>query len=111
MPPCWPPSVACSGSPTTARAAHAQPQLPQNEIEKQLAEIWKEALSLEQIDVRENLFDLGGDSLLLTRMHVKLQNRFGPRISLVEMFNYPTIESLSGYLSRQAKAQRGVAGG
>ena len=89
--------------PDDARAAHAQPQLPQNEIEKQLAEIWKEALSLEQIDVRDNLFDLGGDSLLLTRMHVKLQDRFGPQISLVEMFNYPTIESLSGYLSRQAK--------
>jgi acyl-CoA synthetase (AMP-forming)/AMP-acid ligase II/acyl carrier protein len=80
--------------PDDARAAHAQPQLPQNEIEKQLAEIWKEALSLEQIDVRDNLFDLGGDSLLLTRMHVKLQDRFGPQISLVEMFNYPTIESL-----------------
>ncbi len=93
--------------PDDARAEHAPPQLPQNEIEKQLAEIWKEALSLEQIDVRDNLFDLGGDSLLLTRMHVKLQDRFGPQISLVEMFNYPTIESLSGYLSRQAKSNAG----
>ncbi len=83
-------------------AERSQPQPPHNEIEKELAEIWKEALSLEQIDVRDNLFDLGGDSLLLTRMHVKLQDRFGPQISLVEMFNYPTIESLAGFLSGQA---------
>ena len=75
---------------------------PHNEIEKQVAAIWQEVLGLEHIGVHDNLFDLGGDSLLLTGMHTKLQEQFGPRITLVEMFNYPTIQALANFLSRSS---------
>jgi acyl transferase domain-containing protein/acyl-CoA synthetase (AMP-forming)/AMP-acid ligase II/acyl carrier protein len=77
-------------------------QIPNGEIEKQVAAIWKEVLGLEQIGVQDNLFDLGGDSLLLTGMHIKLQQQFGPRITLVEMFNYPTIQALAKFISRSS---------
>ncbi len=77
-------------------------QIPHGEIEKQVAAIWQEVLGLEQIGVHDNLFDLGGDSLLLTGMHIKLQQQFGPRITLVEMFNYPTIQALAKFISRSS---------
>ena len=74
-------------------------QIPHSEIEKQVAAIWREVLGVEQIGVHDNLFDLGGDSLLLTAMHIKLQKQFGQRITVVEMFNYPTIRALANFLS------------
>jgi acyl transferase domain-containing protein/acyl-CoA synthetase (AMP-forming)/AMP-acid ligase II/acyl carrier protein len=83
-------------------------QVPHSEIEKQVAAIWQEVLGLEQIGLHDNLFDLGGDSLLLTGMHIKLQNQFGPRITLVEMFNYPTIHALANFLG--SPSGRGAAG-
>ena len=41
------------------------------------------------------------------RMHIKLQQHFGPRITLVEMFNYPTIHALANFLS--GSSGRGAA--
>jgi acyl transferase domain-containing protein/acyl-CoA synthetase (AMP-forming)/AMP-acid ligase II/acyl carrier protein len=73
-------------------------QSPQSEIEKQVAAIWQEVLGIEQIGADDNLFDLGGDSLLLAAMHSKLQQQFGAGITLVEMFNYPTIRALANFL-------------
>ena len=82
-----------------ARADVAQEGIPQSEIEKQVATIWREVLGIEQIGVHDNLFDLGGDSLILAALHGRLQDRFGSRITLVEIFNYPTIHALAGFLS------------
>ena len=77
-------------------------QTPRSDIEKQIAEVWQDVLGIEQIGVHDNVFDLGGDSLLLAGLHSKLQDRFGPRITLVEMFNYPTIHALARFLSDEA---------
>ena len=100
-----------------ARADVAQEGIPQSEIEKQLAAIWQEVLGIEQIDVQDNLFELGGDSLTLAKLHARMQDRFGSRITLAEIFDYPTIHALAGFLSGDAgpgaatpAAQRGERG-
>jgi acyl transferase domain-containing protein/acyl-CoA synthetase (AMP-forming)/AMP-acid ligase II/acyl carrier protein len=73
-------------------------QLPQSQIERRVAAILQEAFGGQSIGVTDNLFDLGGDSLLLTQIHGRLQNEFGPRLTLVEMFKFPTIQSLAKFL-------------
>ena len=87
---------------TGIRTGNGEAQIPQGEVEKQVAAIWQEVLGVEQIGVHDNLFDLGGDSLLLAVMHGKLQQQFGPGITLVEMFNYPTIRALATFLAGAA---------
>jgi acyl carrier protein len=75
---------------------------PATELERTIAEIWKEVLHVDQIGLHDNFFDLGGHSLLVVKVHVKLQQVFQREISIVDMFRLPTIESLAQHLAREA---------
>jgi amino acid adenylation domain-containing protein len=72
---------------------------PQTAAEQAIASIWMEILSLEIVGIHDNFFDLGGHSLLLIRVHSKLQEEFKTKIGLIELFEYPTIASLAQHLS------------
>jgi amino acid adenylation domain-containing protein len=74
---------------------------PRSRTEKLLADIWAGVLDVEQVGVNDNFFDLGGHSLLMTRVHRKIQQLIGQELSMVSLFQYPTISSLCGYLNRQ----------
>lgn len=77
---------------------------PQNELERQIAEIWHEMLQLETIGIHDNFFELGGHSLLAIQMHSKLQELLDMDISVVEIFQYPTIHSMAQYISQKQQA-------
>jgi len=78
---------------------------PRNEMEQAIAAIWQEALRVENVGVDDNFFDLGGHSLLLISIHGKLCSMLKREFSIIEMFNYPTIDSLAKYLS-QSKVEQ-----
>ena len=71
---------------------------PSSKNEKQLESIWKEVLKLDNIDINSNFFDLGGHSLLLAQVRSKIGNVLNKEISMLELFKYPTIAALSGFL-------------
>lgn len=73
---------------------------PRTEIERFIAEIWQEQLQLTNIGVDDNLFDLGGHSLLLVTIHEKLAVRFNDQITVIDLFTYPTIATLAKFLER-----------
>jgi len=75
---------------------------PETLAEKVLAKIWGEALGLEQVGLHDNFFDLGGHSLLLLRVQPKLCGALKTSISIVEMFQYPTIRSLARHISQRS---------
>jgi putative pyridoxal-dependent aspartate 1-decarboxylase len=78
---------------------------PQTEIEKTIADIWQEVLDIEEVGIHDNFFELGGHSLLLVQVHSKLQKTF-QQLSLVDVFQYPTINYLAKYLTKlQEKPQ------
>jgi acyl carrier protein len=74
---------------------------PQTEAERIIATVWQEMLHLERVGIHDNFFDLGGHSLLMVQVHSKLRQAFDRNISMVEMFQYPTIDSLGKHLSRE----------
>jgi amino acid adenylation domain-containing protein len=74
---------------------------PSTREEKLLAGIWAEVLGLERVGIHNNFFDLGGHSLLLIRVQAKLSALFDQKISVVELFEYPTIHSLAQPLSKK----------
>ncbi|MEH1914726.1 amino acid adenylation domain-containing protein [Nostoc sp.] len=76
-------------------------QVPQSEMEQQIAKLWQEVLHLERVGIHDNFFDLGGHSLLMIQVNHKLQVNLQRNISVVEMFQNPTIYSLAQYLSQQ----------
>jgi acyl-coenzyme A synthetase/AMP-(fatty) acid ligase/acyl carrier protein len=75
--------------------------MPRNEIEKKIAETWKEILGLEKVGVNENFFDLGGTSLDIIRLNVKFKEIFNEKETVLQMFRYPTIRSFAEYLNRE----------
>ncbi len=72
---------------------------PGSEIERTIAAIWQEVLHLEKTGVNDNFFDLGGNSLRMAQVHGRLCNKLERNVSMLDMFKYPTINSLSHYLS------------
>jgi acyl carrier protein len=73
---------------------------PRSEIERTIATIWQEVLRVEQVGIHDNFFDLGGHSLLLSRVYGKLQKDLNGNLSMMDLFKYPTIAALTGYLSQ-----------
>ncbi|MEQ1862554.1 MAG: amino acid adenylation domain-containing protein [Chthoniobacteraceae bacterium] len=71
---------------------------PRSAIEKQIAGVWREAFGTDEVGVRDNFFDLGGHSLLMLRVHARLREVLKRDISVVRMFQHPTIESLARHL-------------
>jgi amino acid adenylation domain-containing protein len=77
---------------------------PQSELEQTLAGVWAEMLGIEKVGVTQNFFDLGGHSLLLVRLHARLQEALGRELTLVELFNYPNVRALAEHLGRSVAA-------
>jgi surfactin family lipopeptide synthetase A len=73
--------------------------MPNTEVERIIADIWQKALAIEKVGIYNNFFELGGNSLLLVKINQQLQEKLGLELSIVDMFNYPTIYSLSHYLN------------
>ncbi|MBD1942156.1 non-ribosomal peptide synthetase, partial [Coleofasciculus sp. FACHB-712] len=91
-------------APENQRLELAVYQPPQSEIEKTIATVWKTVLNLEKVGIHDNFFDLGGHSLLMLQVNHKLRTVFNREISVVTLFQNPTIYSLAQYLSQQQPA-------
>jgi amino acid adenylation domain-containing protein len=78
-------------------------EAPNSEVERAIAKIWLEILHLEKVGVNDNFFDLGGNSLLMVQVNHKLREVLHSDISVVEMFQNPTIKSLAKYINLTSK--------
>jgi acyl carrier protein len=68
---------------------------PRTPVEKALANIWGEVLSLDRVGIHDNFFDLGGHSLLATRVVSRIQQKFHVDLKLMHFFKMPTIAELA----------------
>jgi acyl-coenzyme A synthetase/AMP-(fatty) acid ligase/acyl carrier protein len=74
--------------------------IPQSELERTLAQLWQRILKVQDVELDQNFFDLGGDSLLLVAVHSNLQKTLQRQISLTDLFEFSTIRRLAQHLSR-----------
>ncbi|MBV9773956.1 MAG: amino acid adenylation domain-containing protein, partial [Gemmatimonadetes bacterium] len=74
------------------RAAYVEPG---SEIEGTIARIWQEVLGVERIGIHDNFFDLGGNSLLVVQAYDRMTEALGEKLTLVELFQYPTVTLLA----------------
>ena len=73
---------------------------PRNALERTIAQVWRDALHLDEVGVDDNFFDLGGHSLLLVRVQTRLRETLNREVPIVEMFQYPTIRTMAAHFSR-----------
>ena len=73
---------------------------PDTELQRQLAGIWQHLLRVDRIGIRDDYFDLGGDSLLAVQLFSQVHKLTGKQLPMVTLFEAPTIEKLAAILSR-----------
>lgn len=74
-------------------------QVPGSELEMAIAEIWRELLGVAGVGRHVDLFSLGGNSLLATRLISRVRARLGVRVALGAFFETPTIAGLAAAVS------------
>ncbi|HXQ70531.1 MAG TPA: non-ribosomal peptide synthetase, partial [Pyrinomonadaceae bacterium] len=92
---------ALPNAPATGTDANETYIAPRSAIERSIANIWQEVLKVEKVGINDNFFGLGGHSLLLVRAQSKVSDALKVKVSMVEMFKYPTISALAEHLSKQ----------
>jgi amino acid adenylation domain-containing protein len=68
---------------------------PENPTQARLVELWQNVLKLDQVGIHDDFFELGGDSILATRLVSRVRRAFGIELPLRELFWRPTVFELS----------------
>jgi amino acid adenylation domain-containing protein len=76
---------------------------PSNEEEKQLVEIWEEILGREQIGIKDDFFQLGGNSLKVMGLFNKVYQQTGLKLVLSDLFRFRTIEEQAHLMRKTAQ--------
>lgn len=74
-------------SPTMDRQVIA----PRDSLECSLTQIWEAVLEKSPIGIHDNFFELGGHSLLVARLVASIEQSFGKRLSMADVFRAPTV--------------------
>ncbi|QSJ14342.1 amino acid adenylation domain-containing protein [Nostoc sp. UHCC 0702] len=82
---------------------------PQTEIEQAIAAIWQQVLLLNKVGLHDNFFDLGGHSLRMAQVYSLLGEVLQEEVSMLELFQYPTVSALAKHLSQKNTAQTAFA--
>ena len=82
-----------------AHASNQEP--PQGRTEELLTDIWQDLLRVRPIGRHDNFFELGGHSLHGMQLMARIAAQFGVQLSVVSMFQYPTIQQMAQFLEGQ----------
>jgi amino acid adenylation domain-containing protein len=68
--------------------------------EMRLLPLFEDAVGVSGLGIRDNFFDLGGNSLLAVKLIARLRREIGAEIPIVEFFRQPTIEAVARLVDR-----------
>ena len=68
--------------------------------------IEEDILRVDPIGIHDDFFELGGHSLLATRIVSRINDAFGRRVSLLTLFEMPTIAELASFMAEHHVARR-----
>ncbi len=82
---------------------------PSTAAEHKLIALWQELLNVDKLGVEDDYFALGGTSLLAANMFAEIAQRFGKKLPLTTILEFPTIRSLARQI--EAGAQSAISSG
>ncbi|MFH9671786.1 amino acid adenylation domain-containing protein [Streptomyces sp. NPDC017405] len=89
----------------------AERTAPRDDTERRITAAWAEVLGRDEIGVHDNFFDLGGNSLLLTRLHTSLTGRGFAALTLTALYEHTTVAALARFLTASAAQPAAPADG
>jgi len=69
-------------------------------LDLQLVKLWEKVLNVRPIGLRDNFFDLGGNSLVAVRLFSEMRRLFGRSFPLSVLFQAPTVEKLADMIRK-----------
>ncbi|MFL5380981.1 MAG: amino acid adenylation domain-containing protein, partial [Longimicrobiaceae bacterium] len=83
-------------------------EAPVGETEQAVAAIWAEVLGAERVGGRDHFFDLGGHSLLGTRVVSRIREVLAVELPLRALFEAPTLAELAARIELERRAGEGA---
>jgi amino acid adenylation domain-containing protein len=99
-----PPARAAAEAPVDGPGAGSAPLSgPSADLVAQVSRIWREVLDFDEsaeLGIDDDLFDLGGHSLLITQITARVAEQTGVEVSLDAVFDDPTIAGMIAEINR-----------
>jgi amino acid adenylation domain-containing protein/thioester reductase-like protein len=83
---------------------------PRTALEQDLAQLWSEVLSIAEIGINDNFFEMGGDSLKLIQLISSIEKRHKITVSLLDFSRIPTVAGLA-IIIQQSRIQQHISSG
>ncbi len=88
------------GSTSQITAQTEQPHNARTEEERTLAILWAEMLGLAHVDIFEQYWNLGGQSLLAVQLLTRINETFQIKLTLRDFLNAPTVAALAALIAQ-----------
>ena len=69
-------------------------EAPTTALERELAALWAQVLGVQAVGMRDNFFDLGGDSITAIRLLSRVKRRLAVDLSMRELVEAETLDRL-----------------
>ena len=76
-------------------------ELPRNELEQYIADLWCDILSLPEVGIHDKFFEIGGTSISAAQFAARLQNVLQETVFIVTLFDNPTVAQYAQFLTRE----------
>lgn len=83
--------------PRTGRGGDTSPEIVAGSAAV-VADVWREILRVDRVDLSDDLYSLGGHSLSITRMAVQIKSRTGVELPLTVFYDTPTVPGIAAAL-------------
>ncbi|MGC5015678.1 condensation domain-containing protein [Streptosporangium sp. DT93] len=82
---------------------------PRTPMERQITEILQELLDIDRVGIYDSFFELGGFSMLATRLIVRVRDAFRVQLAVRDVFESPTVDELARLIVRAQVEQVDIA--
>lgn len=79
---------------------------PRTALEKKLVQIWESTLGISPIGIRDNIFELGLDSLVAARLFALIEKTLGRDLPPGPLFRAPSVELLAKLLEQRSVSHK-----
>jgi acyl transferase domain-containing protein/thioesterase domain-containing protein/acyl carrier protein len=73
-------------------------EAPRTEVERDVADMWRDLLGVADVGIHDDFFELGGQSLIAVRLFNKIRKKLGVELPLTTLFEAPTIAGCAAIL-------------
>jgi len=79
-----------------------------DDIQQKLVAVWEKAFGIQPIGIKDDFFDLGGNSLMATFMVGEIEKLFDTKLNQAVFFEASTIEQLAAIIAQKETASENV---